>query len=165
MSETENAPAVEAAPDEAPAQEIDWKAKFEETQAHSRKWEERAKANAEAAKRLTEIEEASKSDAQRQAEAVEKANAELAETRAQLERISLEKVRAEVANEKGVPAHLLVGSSQDELEASADALIAFRGEQKAAPASPAVGRVNPQSLALNGDGIENALRTALGIHS
>lgn len=161
---SEDTTAVEAATDEAPAQEVDWKAKFEETQAHSRKWEERAKSNAEAAKRLSEIEESSKSDAQRQAEAVEKANAELAEARAELERISLEKVRAEVANEKGVPAHLLVGSTQEEFAAFADSLIAFRGEQKAAPASPAVGRVNPQSLALNGDGIENALRTALGIH-
>lgn len=161
---SEDTTAVEADPAEAPAQEIDWKAKFEETQAHSRKWEERAKANADAAKRLSEIEESSKTDAQRQAEAIEKANADLAEARAELARISVEKIRAEVANAKGVPAHLLVGSDQAEFEASADALIAFRGEQKTSPASPAVGRVNPQSLALNGDGIENALRSALNIH-
>lgn len=38
-------------------------------------------------------------------------------------------VRAEVAAAKGIPVELLSGSTQEELEKSADALIAFRGEQ------------------------------------
>lgn len=37
--------------------------------------------------------------------------------------------RAEVAAEKGIPAELLSGSTREELEASADALIAFKGDQ------------------------------------
>ncbi|OJU39689.1 MAG: hypothetical protein BGN97_00265 [Microbacterium sp. 69-10] len=40
------------------------------------------------------------------------------------------RLRAEVAADKGVPAALLSGSTQEELEASAAALIAFRGEQQ-----------------------------------
>lgn len=39
-------------------------------------------------------------------------------------------LRADVAREKGVPAKTLTGSTREELEASADELIAWRGEQK-----------------------------------
>lgn len=40
-------------------------------------------------------------------------------------------IRAEVSAAKGIPVELLSGSTQEELEKSADALIAFRGEQVA----------------------------------
>lgn len=79
--------------------------------------------------------ESQKTEAQKQAERlaeIERENAEL----------KTGKTRAEVAAAKGVPADLLAGSTQEELEASADALIAFRGEQKQTPSSPAIGRVN-----------------------
>lgn len=108
---------------QAPAEEIDWKAE-------SRKWEARAKenlatakANEAAAKRLTQIEESQKTEAQRQQDALAQAQRELAEERTA-------RVRAEVAADKGVPAGLLTGSSREELEASAEELIRFRGEQK-----------------------------------
>src|SRR5690606_17969818 len=52
---------AEAAPQEAPAQEVDWKAE-------ARKWEDRAKKNSDAAQRLAEIEEASKTAEQKAAE-------------------------------------------------------------------------------------------------
>lgn len=39
-------------------------------------------------------------------------------------------LRADVAREKGVPAKSLTGSTREELEASADELIEWRGEQK-----------------------------------
>lgn len=39
-------------------------------------------------------------------------------------------LKAEVALDKGIPAKFLVGSTKEELEAHADELIAFRGEQK-----------------------------------
>ena len=107
-----------------PEKETDWKAE-------ARKWEGRAKeslaaskVNEDAAKRLTEIEEASKTESQKandRAEAAEKRAAEL-ETRT---------TRAEVAAVKGIPAELLSGSTQEELEASADALIKFQGEKQA----------------------------------
>lgn len=104
--------------------------------------------------KLAELEEANKSEAEKaqaRAEAAEKRAAEL-EAKA---------VRAEVAAAKGVPVSLLSGSTQAELEASADALIDFRGEQKAGPYVPAEGKV-PAAHALNGDGLEEALRNKLG---
>ena len=125
----------------------DWKAE-------SRKWEARAKenlaaakANEEAAKRLAEIEESQKTEAQKQQEALEKAQAELAELR-------VAKTRAEVAATKGVPVELLNGSTQEELEASADAIIAFKGEQPPNPfpkADPSQGVHNSISGGTNAE--------------
>ncbi|MBF4613755.1 hypothetical protein [Curtobacterium sp. VKM Ac-1376] len=140
------------------AKETDWKAE-------ARKWETRAKENLgrateneEAAKRLAALEEANKTEAERTAErlaALERENADLKSG----------KTRAEVAAAKGVPAGLLSGSTQEELEAAADALIAFRGaqtsEDKATLVIPDEG--GHPNLALNGDGLESALRKALGI--
>lgn len=91
------------------------------------------------AQKYAEWEEANKTEAQKTADrlaAIERENAEL----------KTGKLRAEVAAAKGVPASLLTGSTQEELEAAADALIAFRGEQKpAGPSSPSLGRVNASS--------------------
>ena len=73
------------------------------------------------AARLSELEEASKSElqkAQERAEAAEKALAEATATA----------VRAEVSAAKGVPVALLSGDTREALEASADALLAFRDE-------------------------------------
>lgn len=102
-------------------QEIDWKAE-------ARKWESRAKenlsaakANEGAAKRLAEIEEAQKTEAQKAQERLEAAERRAAE-------LELKATRAEVAAAKGIPTELLTGSTREELEASADALIAFKGD-------------------------------------
>lgn len=87
------------------------------------------------AKKLAEFEESQKTEAEKaatRAEAAEKRAAEL----------ELRATRAEVAADKGVPADLLTGSTQAELEASADALIEFKGEQKLTPGSSAIGRAN-----------------------
>ena len=73
------------------------------------------------ADKLVEIENASKTETQKQADRlaeIERENAELKSG----------KLRVEVAAAKGVPAELLSGSTQAELEAAADALIAFKGE-------------------------------------
>ena len=78
---------------------------------------------AQAAK-YADWEESQKTESQKandRAEAAEKRAAEL-ETRT---------TRAEVAAVKGIPAELLSGSTQEELEASADALIKFQGEKQA----------------------------------
>ena len=91
------------------------------------------------AAKLAEIEEANKTEAEKA-----QARAEAAEKRAiELEAKAL---RAEVAATKGVPVNLLTGSTQEELEAAADALIAFRGEQKAGPTSGSLGRVNQNTV-------------------
>lgn len=79
------------------------------------------KATADALARVKEFEDRDKTEAQKQADRLaefERENAEL----------KVAKTRAEVAAAKGVPAALLTGSTQAELEAAADALIAFKGE-------------------------------------
>lgn len=91
------------------------------------------------AARLAEIEEANQS-------AEEKAAKRLADAEERAAKAELKALRADVATAKGVPANLLTGSTQEELEESADALIAYRGEQKAAPSSAALGRVNGQRV-------------------
>lgn len=48
----------------------DWKAKYEEAIGHSRKWEQRAKDNADAARRLADIENASKTAEQQNADKI-----------------------------------------------------------------------------------------------
>lgn len=80
-------------------------------------------AHAAAVKKLKEYEDRDKTETQKLAE-----RAEAAEKRAN--ELEARSVRAEVAAAKGVPANLLSGSTQAELEASADALIAFRGEKQ-----------------------------------
>jgi len=113
MSDTEAALAAE--PDlaaGAPAQETDWKAE-------ARKWEERAKANKTAAERLAEIEEASKTEAQKAAERLAAAEAKVAEFEA---RDQLAAWKAEVAEATGVPAVALAGSTKEALEAHAETL-------------------------------------------
>lgn len=81
---------------------------------------------AEAEARLKEFEDRDKTEAERAADA-------LAEARAELERVKVEKTRVEIAASAGVPAELLVGSTPDELAASAARLTAWRGEQKQEP--------------------------------
>ena len=104
-------------PGGAPEQQVpvDWKSE-------ARKWEARAKANNDAAARLQALEDAQKTEAQKQAEALAAAQAKLAE-------LETAKTVAEVAALKGVPADLLHGASREELEALADQLLAFKGQQ------------------------------------
>ena len=112
---------VEAAAQEPETTETDWRAM-------SRKWEQRAKdANAKlkelepVAAKAVELEEASKSELQKAQERAEAAERALADATATA-------VRAEVAAAKGVPVTLLSGDTREALEASADALLAFRDE-------------------------------------
>jgi threonine synthase len=77
--------------------------------------------------------ESQKTEAQRQADRLAEIERENAELKAG-------KTRAEVAEAKGVPAKLLSGSTRDELEAAADALIAFKGQQPTGSFVPAEGK-------------------------
>lgn len=93
-----------------------------------------------AADRLSQLEEANKTEAQKTADRLAAAEKRAAE-------LEVKALRAEVAAAKGVPANLLTGSSQEELEAAADALIAFRGGQKpAGPSSSSLNRVNSNTV-------------------
>lgn len=146
MSETDAPTAVpaETADTEAeptkpkPTETVDfWKQK-------AREQEKRAKDNAEAAKRLTELEEAQKTEAQR---LTERADAEFA--RAQAAEAKL--LRYEVAAEVGVPAKalkLLTGTSREEIEASAKdvlELIGDAGKPRAPKPDPNQGRTTSEA--------------------
>ena len=138
------------------AQETDWKAEARKWESRAKENHSKAKAHEDAARRLAEIEESQKTETQKAQERLEAAEKRAAE-------LELRSIRAEVAAEKGVPVGLLAGSTKEEIEATADALIQFRGEQQAAQeySIPAAGQ-RPE-LALNGDGLEAALKKALGI--
>lgn len=90
----------------------------------SRKNEDTAKANADKAKQYDALEESKKSDLQ-------KAQDELARVQAELDAERGGSLKASVAAAKGVPAELLTGSTKEELEASATALLAFKGPAEA----------------------------------
>lgn len=146
MSDAPAAPAAPAAPEpataptvpEAPAQEpIDWKAE-------SRKWEARAKANAEAAEKLPELQ----------------TKVTTYETRDQIAAW-----KTEVAEATGVPAALLAGSTKEEIEAHAAIAAPLIAAPQAQPSGhqPVPSAGTGVALPLNGDGIESALKNALGI--
>ena len=120
--------------DKTAATEPDPAAEAAKWKALARKHEEQSKANADKAKRFDALEEASKSELEKavaRAEAAEKAAAEAAS----------KVLRADVAAAKGVPAALLSGTTQDELEAAADALLAFKGVTPKAPTADGQGKV------------------------
>jgi hypothetical protein len=158
MSETAAAEtaSVPAAPAEAPAQEsTDWKTE-------ARKWEARAKENSSAAQKLAEIEESKKSETQKLQEQL----TALQERAAAAER---DRERLAVIAKHGIPEEyhdLVHGSDAESLAASAAKVQALITAN--APAQSEAQFVIPSeggspSLALNGDGIESALRKALGI--
>lgn len=114
------------------AQETDWEAEARKWKELSRKNEHRMKENAEKARLYDEAQEKGKSELQKAQEAAAKAEARAAALESKV-------LRAQVAAAKGVDADLLSGSTLEELEASADRLLAWRGAQipKGAPATDA----------------------------
>lgn len=103
--------------------EKDWKAEYERLLKHSRSWEDKAKRLKDKADRFDELEEASKSDAEKLADATkraEDAEARLAEYERRAER---DATVAEVAAARGVDAEWLSrmsGGTREEIEANAD---------------------------------------------
>ncbi len=130
VSDAQDAPVADGAAEKA--QETDWEAEARKWKDLSRKNEARAKENAEKARLFDEHEEQGKSELQKAQEAAAKAEARAAALETKV-------LRAQVAAAKGVDADLLSGTSQEELEASADRLLAWRGAQtpKGAPSSDA----------------------------
>lgn len=125
---------VEPTPTEGATPEPDAAAEAAKWKALARKHEDQSKANADKAKQFDALQEANKTELEKlmaRAEAAEKAAAEA----------SVKALRADVATAKGIPAHLLTGSTQEELEASADALLAFKGTAPVAPSAIGQGNV------------------------
>jgi pyruvate/2-oxoglutarate dehydrogenase complex dihydrolipoamide acyltransferase (E2) component len=117
-----------------PTSSNDLSAEVEKWKAMSKKNEQRAKENLDKAKRFDEFEEANKTDMEKllaRAEAAEKAVLDA----------SARTLRAEVAASKGVPLELLSGVTQEELEASADIALAFKGTMPKAATSEGAGNV------------------------
>lgn len=130
-----DAPAAQetpAAAAEDTAQQVDWEAEARKWKELSRKNEARMKENSEKARLYDEAQEQGKSELQKAQEAAAKAEARAAAMEA-------EAMRAKVAAATGVDADLLSGSSEEELRASAERLLAWRGAQvpKGAPATDA----------------------------
>lgn len=116
------------------------------------------KSATDALARLKQIETAQLSD-------LERAQREAAEARDALSALTRQALRDRVALTKGVPADLaefLSGDTEDELAAKADVLLARLN----APTTPRpdLSQANGGTpLALNSDGLEQALRDKLGI--
>ena len=88
-------------------EDIDWKAKFEEQRAHSRKWEQRAKDNSKAAEELQQFKDSQLLEAANAAYEAEKQRNEW---------------KAQVSKETGVPASLLHGDTLEAMTANAKAI-------------------------------------------
>lgn len=115
---------------------VDWEAKYREAMKHSRTWEDRAKANQKAADKLKELEEAGKSELQKALDAQKKAEDKLA---ALEKSAKLDKVRAKVASETGVPAEFVVGEDEDSMREYAEKL-AKHYKADPAPNVPGAGK-------------------------
>jgi hypothetical protein len=109
----------------------------------SRKNEDQAKANADKAKQFDTLEESKKTELQ-------KAQDELARIQAELATERSTSLKSQVAAAKGVPAELLTGSTQEELEAAADALLTFKGVPKAPVQDAAASTVTGKPVAPEG---------------
>jgi hypothetical protein len=141
QGEPTNTPTPTAPPaPAAPAQETDWKAE-------ARKWESRAKENSEATKRLAEIEEASKSEAQKLADRAAAAEAKVAQFESEKQQREWVK---QVAEATGVPAAALRGSTLEDIQAHADSLKSLISQEPPAPRGPIV----PSEGTTNGNGRE-----------
>lgn len=120
-----------------PGGEPDYKAEAEKWKGLSRKHESQAKANADAAKRLAEIEDANKSELQKATDKVTVAEKRAADAEAKA-------TRYEVAAELGIQAkHLkyLAGSTREEIEESAKGILddfpeTYAGSDKDASGKP-----------------------------
>lgn len=147
----ENALADKAAADKA-AEEgapegTDLAADVAKWKAMARKHEAQSKANADKAKQLDDLEEANKTELEKEKARGDRAEKALADIAAAKE---ASKLRDEIAKEKGVAASVLRGSTREELEAHADELAsAFKIEKPKAP--PADGQGNA-GTGVHGDG-------------
>lgn len=121
----------------------DWQAEADKWKNLARKHEEQAKSNADAAKRLTAMEEAQKSAEQKAAEA--RASAEKERDQARLELL-----KRDVADAAGLPkswAARLVGSTKEELEADAKEMAKDLPKPSGPTPSRPVADLKPAALA------------------
>lgn len=147
--------AAETAPEAEPAKaEIDWKAK-------AREWESKAKANKTAADELATLKASQMSEQER-------LTAQLAELQKANDQARLEAMRYRVATQFGIAKddaeEFLFGEDEETLVRKAQRFIE-RTQATASPRPVGDADLGTRSipLALNGDPLEQALRTSLGI--
>lgn len=116
------------------------------------KYRTEAKANAEAAQRLAQLEEANKSEVEKVTDRATALQSELDRLKADIAAKDLELLRERVANSKGVPAHRITGTTEAELKADADKYLAETKGRYVVP-SQGTGSPNPGLS----DGRERAL--------
>ena len=121
---------------------IDWKVL-------ARKWESRAKANAEKAKAFDEAENARKSELQKAREEADAYKSELVCLRAAAE---ADAIRSKVSSVTGVPASLIHGDDEETMLENAKAIAAF-AKPKPAPKPPRNGK-----FASGDSGLDDAKR-------
>jgi hypothetical protein len=131
-------PVVEETPAETVVEETttdapDLAAEAEKWKALARKNEQRAKENADKAKRFDEFEESQKTEQQKLLERAELAEQALAAA-------EVGRLRASIAAKHGVPEQLLSGSTEEALEEAAQVLLAFKGTPPATPSSDGQGK-------------------------
>ena len=124
---------------------VDYKALYEAEKKHSREWEKKAKANKTAAAALEEANNANKT-----------AEDQIADLKKRLDDKEKEekrsKIAAKVAQEKGVPASLIVGDDEESMSKWADDMLAAFKK----PTAPKVEK--PGSFPKSGDGDKSELR-------
>lgn len=137
--ETQGSAAVQEAGAREPQgteEPTDWKAEYDKLLADSRKWERRAKDNAQKAKEYDALQEKSMTDAERADAATrraEEAEAKVAEYERKAER---EGIVAEVAKATGADAELLarmVGDTREDIEANAEWLAGRLADRRLYP--------------------------------
>lgn len=121
---------VEQSSEDTQAQQSDLESQLRHWKAMSRKNEDRAKANAEKARKFDELEEQSKSELQK---ALEKAT--LAEQRA--ERAEAQALRSRIGAKHGIDPDLLLGTTEEEINDYAQRLLAWRGDKPESNDPPA----------------------------
>lgn len=114
----------------------------EEKRKHSEKYADYEDLKSKAAK-LDEQETASQTELQKAIARAEKAERDAEDARKAREIADRQVLAATVAQEKGVPAAHIVGTTREELEASADQLLAWRGDPQPAAQQQRVGAVIP----------------------
>lgn len=151
VQEQQEASAGTAQVNDAP---VDYEAEARKWKELSRKNEARAKENAEKASKFDELEEQSKSELQKAIEA-----REAAEKRASA--LEVKALRASLGAKHGVDPALITGESEDEITASIEALLEWRGStaSEKTPAATSSGDAGPRGGGI--DGVEQLSRDDL----
>jgi len=110
-----------------PQQPVDWKAKYEAAIKHSREWESRAKANKDAADELDRLKESQLSETEKLTRRAEKAEKELSALKTANQ---VDAWKNAAAEQYGVPASLLSGATEDEINARAKALAEWKNPKR-----------------------------------